>query len=519
MNAGAPTQRPGSFLCNWYFGAHVNRHLSAIAMAAAAAWSTHSAFAQTAPAPVPPAAAPAPATDAPAQPPPPPPPPAPAVTAEMEKQLNVQRADIDEQDARIEELERQLKALKAPPPPPAKAAPTKPAAPAIPPLDESLRVRGYVQAQYENHQDSEDQLFPGGAPMNQDRFVLRRARLRVDKLWQYGGVMMELDANSVRGAAIGIQHAEASFAYRNEDHTPLVALTFGLFDMPFGREVVESPRERVFMERSFASRAFFPAEPDLGARVSGQIAWFRYSVAVVNGQPLGDRTGFILQDPNAHKDVLGRVGVSVEARPTLRINGGVSVLNGKGFHAGSDATKGTIVWKDIDENGQFSLGEFQALPGAAAVASQNFDRWLLGADLAVDFDSGLGKTTLAGELSVGSNMDRNVFIADPVTTSLDQRELGYYLSIVQEFPHGAIAGFRFDSYNPNSDFLDSQAGKLIPTSETVNTFSPLIGFQVPHRARLVLEYDVIRDAMARDGAGVPTDKKNNTWTLRMQGEL
>lgn len=505
----------------------MNRHLSAIAIAATAAWSTQSAFAQTAPAPAPvqapPAPVQAPAAPAPAAAPAPDVPPAPApapVAAELEKQVSEQRADIDEQDARIQELEQQLKALKQAAAPPApKAEPAKPAPPPIPPLDESLQVRGYVQAQYESHQDSEDQLLPGGAPLNQNRFVLRRARVRLDRLWKYGGVMIELDANSVRGAAIGIQHAEATLAYRNPDHTPMVSATVGLFDNPFGREVLESPRERVFMERSFASRAFFPAEPDLGLRAAGQIDWFRYSVAVVNGQPLGDRTGFILQDPNAHKDVLGRVGVALNVKQTLKVSGGVSVLNGQGFHAGSDATKNTIVWRDIDENGQFSLGEFQGVPGVASVASRNFDRWLVGADLAFELESKFGKSLIAGELSLGSNMDRNLFIADPVTTSLDQRELGYYISVVQEFRGGPIAGLRFDSYNPNSDFLDSQAGKLVPTSQTVRTFSPVVGFQVPHRARLVFQYDFVHDALARDSAGVPVDKKNNVWTLRLQGEL
>ena len=489
-------------------------------MAAAAAWSTHPALAQTAPAPTPVQAGPS----APVQEAPPAPvqeaPPAPAASAELEKQVAVQRADIDEQDARILELEQALKALKqAAAPPPPKVAAAKPEPAPIPPLDESFQVKGYVQAQYESHQDSEDQLLPGGAPLNQNRFVLRRARIRVERLWKYGGALIELDANSVRGAAIGVHRAEVSLAYRNPDHTPMVSLALGLFDNPFGREVQESARDRIFMERSFASRAFFPTEPDLGVRAAGQIAWFRYSVAVVNGQPLGDRTGFILQDPNSHKDVLGRVGVAVDVKPKLRVSGGVSVLNGQGFRSGSDATKNTIAWRDIDENGQFSLGEFQGVPGIASVASKNFDRWLVGADLAVELESKLGKTLVSGELSVGSNMDRNVFIADPVTTSVDKRELGYYVAVVQQFPGGPIAGLRFDSYNPNSDFLDSQAGKLIPTSQTVRTISPVIGFQIPQRARLTFQYDFIHDALARDAAAVPTDKKNNIWTLRLQGEL
>jgi hypothetical protein len=437
-----------------------------------------------------------------------------------------QRADIDEQDARIVELERQLKELKrAAPCEPAqtgtKAGTKASATPAVAPAADEwpFKVSGYVQAQVETHQDSEDQLAQGGALLNQNRFLLRRTRLKVARDWAYGGAMIELDANTVRGAAIGLQHAEVSLAYRNADKTPLVSLTMGLFDNPFGREVVESPRERPFMERSFASREFFPAEPDLGVRLSGQVAWFRYSAAVVNGQPLGDRTGFILQDPNSHKDVLGRVGVAVELPSALRITGGVSVLNGRCFHPGSDATKNTVVWRDQNENGTIDPGEVQALSGKAAVASQNFTRWALGADLGFELESALGSSRLFGEVSAGSNMDRNVFIADPVTTGFDQREFGYYISLIQEFRFGGIAGFRYDSFNPNSDFLDRQAGKLVPTTETVSTYSPLIGFQVPHRARLILEYDVIRDAMARNSAGVPTDRANNTWTLRLQGEL
>jgi hypothetical protein len=499
----------------------VNRHISALA--AAFVWWTHSAAAQTAPAAPPsvPAPAPAPVTASAA---------APDASAELQVQVATQRADIDEQDARIVELERQLKELKRAP---ASAEATKPSekadgkhpaagAPSAPgaPTDQlPFVVSGYVQAQYESHQDSEDQLAPGGTPLNQDRFLLRRTRLKVSRDWLYGGAMIEFDANTVKGPAIGLQHAEVSLAYRNPDHTPLVSLTMGLFDNPFGREVVESPKERPFMERSFGSREFFPAEPDLGVRLAGQVAWFRYAVAVVNGQPLGDRTGFILQDPNSHKDVLGRVGVAVDLPSGLHVTGGVSVLNGKGFHAGTDATKNTTTWVDLNENGVIDAGELQGVSGRAATPAQNFDRWAVGADLGFELASSIGETRLFGELSAGSNMDRNVFIADPITAGFDQREFGYYVALIQEFKSGPIVGFRYDSYNPNSDFLDRQAGTLVPTTETVSTYAPLVGFQVPHRARLVLEYDVIRDAMARNTAGVPTDKANNIWTLRLQGEL
>lgn len=504
----------------------MNRHTSAAFTVALLAALSESALAQTGQAPAPNAppspaqpVAPAPAADGNAAPPVN----AAAKDSELAKEVSVQRADLDEQDQRIAELERQLKAIKAAAAPQveAKPAPQPVSSPAPKPeADFPFKVTGYVQAQYEGHQDSEDQLQQGGALLNQNRFLLRRTRLKVSRDWKYGGAMIELDANTVKGPAIGLQHAEVSLAYRNQDTTPLVQVTMGLFDNPFGREVTESPRERPFMERSFASRAFFPAEPDLGLRISGQAAWFRYSVAVVNGQPLGDRTGYILQDPNSHKDVLGRVGVDVHPAQPLRVIAGASVLNGKGFHPGTDATKSTLAWRDnISEDGIVQLPEIVGVPGLAQQPSKNFDRWLLGVNLGFEVTSKLGTSHVYGEFSLGSNMDRNVFVADPTTSGFDFRELGYYIAAHHEFNWGGLVGFRFDQYNPNSDFIDSRFGKSVPQTETVTTYSPLIGFQVPHKARLVAEYDIVRDSMARDELGVPTDKKNNVLSVRLQGEL
>jgi len=218
--------------------------------------------------------------------------------------------------------------------------------------------------------------------------------------------------------------------------------------------------------------------------------------------------------------VVGRVGVDVALGAPARVTGGVSMLNGKGFHAGTDATKNNVVWRDnISEDGIIQVPELIGVPASAAQASKNFERWLVGADLGFEWRSKFGVTHLYGEFSVASNMDRNVFVADPTTSGFDVRELGYYVSAYHEFESGPIVGFRFDQYNPNSDFIDSRRGKTVPQTETVTTYAPLLGFQIPHTARLVAEYDIVRDAMARNSVGVPVDKKNNVLTLRLQGEL
>ncbi len=468
--------------------------------------------------------------------------PAPAAPGDLAGRLDAQQADIEEQDAQLKKLEKKIaeltvrlqqksdepeKVLGAPPPaptPPLAPAPSPSPSPAsvLPEILQGIVFSSYVQAQYERHQDSEDQLRQGGVVLNQDRFVLRRARLKIEKEWEYASLLAEIDGNSVKGPAIGFQHAEASLLYRGgkpAPAAPLLKLTLGLFDVPFGYELTESPRARFFTERSLVSRSFFPAEPDLGFRISTHLGWLRASVALMNGEPLGEKSGFSLRDPNSTKDIVARVGAVVNPTSHISIIGGVSVLNGKGFHPGTDAGKASVVWKDTNENGQIDTGELTASPATAATPAESFDRWAVGADLRLGVENPLGWLRLSGELTLGSNMDRGLFVADPVLTSIDSRELGVAAGITQEITRYGIVGFRFDTYDPNADSRDRQGGKLLPSSQAIRTFSPMVGLTIPDRARLVFQYDLERDKLGRDPRGVPTDLANDTWTLRLQVEL
>ena len=104
----------------------------------------------------------------------------------------------------------------APPPPAPPPPPLTPGLEALlPDFLRDLSLSGYVQGQYEAHQDAQDQLDPtSGAPLNTDRFVLRRTRVKLEKRWQYASAMVEVDGNSVNGPSFGLQHAEASVLYR-----------------------------------------------------------------------------------------------------------------------------------------------------------------------------------------------------------------------------------------------------------------------------------------------------------------
>jgi hypothetical protein len=504
----------------------MNVRINATLFATSLALLSHGAYAQKGPT----APKPAPAEPE-ASPEPPPPAPGPS-TKELSDQIVSQQAALAEQAARMKELETQIADLKTRQDEEKKAIEDHknepPPAPTYPDWIEKfrdIRLTGYIQAQYEGHQDSEDQLRPGGTPINQNRFLVRRARVQIGREWQYGGLFLELDGNTVKGPSFGLQRAEASVMYRGGDGRvpapPLVKMTAGMFIVTFGYELTESPRTRLFMERTQASRAFYPSEPDLGLRISGEVDWFRYDVALLNGEPLGTPNGFALQDPNNHKDLLIHVGAVTKPSERLTVAGGVSVINCKGFVRGTDATKGSIVWTDTNDNRVLNINtELNSLAPTAASPSYNFDRFLVGADVQIGFHlTSLGWTRLLAEIQLASNMDRALYIASPALGGADTRELGYYVGVIQELSPYAAVGFRFDHYDPNADFLGYKSGKLVPNTQTIDTYSPLVALMIPGQAKLAVQYDVIRDHMGRSAAGSPTDLKNNQITLRLQGEL
>jgi hypothetical protein len=385
---------------------------------------------------------------------------------------------------------------------------------------EGLTLGGYLQSQYETHQDSQDQLAQGGALLNYNRFSIRRARVNVTGEWQYAAIAVEVDANTTNGPVVDLRKAEASLQYRpDRSRPPIVMATVGQFDTPFGYELVESPRTRFFMERSQASRAFFPGEPDLGLRLAGALGFFRWTIAATNGEPLGEKSPYALQAPKSTPDVIFRFGIDTQPLRDLQIAADVSSLRGKGFHAGTDATSATIQWKDVNEDGVIQPYELIGVPGASATPSLTFDHWAVDLDLRMHYRSWLGVTKVYGEFVVAQNLDRGLYLADPSITGVDQREMGIVAGVVQDVTKWAVVGLRYDYYDPNFDAFDKRGGKLLPFSEAITTWSPLVGFVLPDRARLVLQYDAIRNSFARTNVGVPTSLKDDVVTFRLQVQL
>ena len=400
-------------------------------------------------------------------------------------------------------------------------APKVDAAKAVAPAQPAgLEISGYLHAQYQHSAASEDQVNASGAPLNETEFVLRRARVRFLRVWDFASGNLELDANTVRGVTVGIRRAEASVFYRGgnpQNRPPLLGLAVGIVDLPFGFELGESARDRIFMERTLASTALFPSEADAGARVYGAYSALRYAVAVSNGEPV-DRNG-LPHDPNAAKDITGRLGAEGEVVRGFTLSGGTSFVAGTGFHRGQPGRKSVIRWRDDNEDNVLQPTEIIATPGTAATPSKNFDRWVLGLDLEASLTTPLGRTIAYGEAFVASNYDRAYVPADPAVSNINVREAGGYVALAQELTKYGLVAVRASIYDPNSDVIETRAQQTVPKTQTVKTFSALGALSLPGRARLSFQYDFIKDYLARDLQGVPTDADNNRWTLRLGVDL
>lgn len=384
-----------------------------------------------------------------------------------------------------------------------------------------LYVSGFVQTQYQSSQLSEDELQQGGGTLNRDRFVVRRARIRMDYDAPWAVAQLEVDGNTVRGASMSIRRANAGLVLRNpQDVTsPLARLRVGLTEIPFGYELRMGQDALFFLERSEGSWEMFAGPTDVGVRVDGEIGAFRYDIGLSNGTPISDQSGTSGADPTRAPDLAARFGAEGEVAGRLTISGGASVLTGTGFSPGSEAEKPRVEWRDLNENESLDTGELIAVPGRGAVPSETFHRWAVGADLQFALNTGIGTTRVFGEVVMATNMARGTFVSDPVLAGADLRQTSAWVAVAQDLWNTVEFGLRYDFSNPDDDFLDARRGFRVPQSAATRTISPLIGLRLREFGRLLFQYDFITDTLARDTRGVPVDARNNQWFVRLQGNF
>lgn len=382
-------------------------------------------------------------------------------------------------------------------------------------------VSGYTQVDYGRFDRSLDELSAGSRePLNEDRWTVRRARLRLENEWKYVGYVADADffgpGSGARPIVFDV-HAQLPGA---QGAPPLLKFKVGLFPVPFTYQN-QSQRafEIFFVERALFVDAYIPGRYDLGAAISGNIWSVDWILAVQNGEPLG--ADFAYQDPNSAKDYAGRVQVKGELVGGVHAALGVSFLKGTGFSPGTAPTKDSFDWRDLNEDGRVTVSELIPIPGAPGRASENFDRWGLAGDVRIWGEiPTLGQLRIDAEIAVGKNLDRFVASADPIFLGRDQRGLGFYASITQHLTKYAEVGLRYDQYEPNIDDLELFEGRSVLTRRTFKTYSAGVSGRLPlssrAHARVHVEYAYQQNSLGRDASGQPAQLDNGATRLRFE---
>jgi hypothetical protein len=366
-------------------------------------------------------------------------------------------------------------------------------------------------------QSAQDEIDPSThAPLNTQRFYIRRAQPRISVESKYVGAALMIDGNTNNGPQMRLLEAHVDARVPGKDgEPPPIAAQLGTFRTPFGFETYQPDSQRLWLERTSSSRALFANGWDLGARLHGGWRFLRYSLAMMDGSPVGSGA-FDLQDPTRAKDLVFRVGVDAVIANGVRVMAGLSGLTGQGFHAATPSTKDGIAWFDDNENGIVELTELRPVSGTAGTPSQTFDRFAIGADArAVARIGSLGDLVVQLEIYRGSNLDRGLVPSDPIVAKRNVRQLGWTVGASQELTRFAVIGVRYDAYDPDSDARDQAATGLVPAPRTFSTLALTAAARLPP-GRLILEYDLNRNPFGRDATGAPTTLKDDMFSVRAE---
>jgi hypothetical protein len=390
-----------------------------------------------------------------------------------------------------------------------------------------LDLTGYVQVDAVPwSEDSLDELDPAtGDPLNEERFLVRRGRLRADaRRDAMRGTLtgsLELDGNTIDGPAARILGAQVGYAYpgarpgARPGGEPLVAVIAGLFKIPFGAEVPANERDKPFLEAPAFARALFPGNYDAGVMVRGGFRALRWSFAVMNGAPVADAQ-WNGRDPKGSFDVVGRIGAVVHGPRDLRVEAGVSAITGKGLHPGTPPTKDDIQWVDDNQDGIVQSTEIRVVPGSAGEPSVPFDHDALGADVTLHWCLCVVGTGAAyAEAVIATNLDRGVVYADPIATSRDLRQLGFAVGAVQNLGAHAAVGVRYDRYDADRDAMEREGVDVVGIHKVFSTLSVMATGRWKD-ARVLVQYDHERNPFGRGDDGMPRTRAADRVTVRAQ---
>ena len=389
---------------------------------------------------------------------------------------------------------------------------------------DNVRMGGYMQPQFQFASSKGAKSYIGGdfAPNVNNRFMLRRGRIRVDYIH-----FSESKGPSIQ-FAFQFDGTERGVAIRDfwgrlyENRLQVFSFTAGMFARPISYELNLSSSDRETPERGRMSQILMKTERDLGAMVSFEprkrdhpLQFFKLDVGLFNGQGLAAAADF-----DSHKDLIGRLSIKplpLTGRSTL--SAAVSCLNG-----------------GLIQNTKYiyhtkTVGGLKAWMVDSSSSNQNriAPRKYYGADIQYKIKTRAGYTELRAEYLAGRQTATSASSETPA--ALLTGNDGYYirnfngaffylLHHVVNSHHQLV--IKYDWYDPNSKVSGDEIGK---TGSALNladikfsTFTVGYNYYIDNNVKLMIFYDKVNNEKT-SLPGYISDVTDDIFTCRLQFRL
>ncbi len=389
-----------------------------------------------------------------------------------------------------------------------------------------LKFGGYMQPQFQWIGSQGAETYGGGdfAPHTDQRFMLRRGRIRVDYLhFNENNKPTSFFAFQFDGTERGVNIRDFWGRFY-ENKWELFSVTAGMFARPMGFEVNYSSSDRETPERGRMSQILMKTERDMGVMLSleprkenSRLNWLKIDLGVFNGQGLAGPHEY-----DQKKDWIGRLSLQPQTIPRWdwTVSASVSTYWG-GIVSQSDQI---VEWARV---GDRSLMQADISPDHLQSLRP---RQYSGADIQLKIPNRKGHTELRAEYMKGRQTATAETSETPGTYPSSQnpgfppplytRDFdGGYFYFLQHLGTPRLQFVaKYDWYDPNTRVkaleVDSQNGF---TAADIKYQTWTAGFLVhinPH-AKAFLFYDIVKNEESRI-PGYEKDLDDNLTTLRFQ---
>ena len=388
-----------------------------------------------------------------------------------------------------------------------------------------VRISGYIQPQFQYIGKKGAESYAGGnfSEFTDNRFMLRRGRLRVD----YAHLNEKGEPTSY--FVFQFDGTERGVVIRDfwgrfyENKYKLFALTTGMFARPFGYEVNLSSANRETPERGRMSQILMRTERDIGVMLTlnkrhknGKSSDFKFDIGVFNGQGMSGPV-----DYDSHKDVIAKISMKPKRISNYSRALFSAAVSG---YAGGITSQSEIIYKVEKNNEQFVMLKDSSRTNLGKATPRNYG----GADVQLIIPNKLGQTECRAEYIKGKQTATALSSETPGTypvvsglkAPLYVRNFDgayfYFLQNLNSIDHQFI--LKYDWYDPNKKVSGQEVSLANGFSKADLRYNTL-GVGYVYRANESLKFTFYYENVKNEKSQIPgfvDDAQDDVFTCRVQ---